>query len=259
MAHEPDKIEERYLDLLKGVITDTIWRTELDFDEIDKDRFVATFIERYIDGPAICMLPRVRLDSLQHLVSDVICRGIPGDLIEAGVWRGGTGIFLRALLKCFGETKRVVWLADSFEGLPAPDEKLFPREAEVHRGAVMSKAYRHFAVGLPEVMRNFSQFDLLDENVQFIKGWFGEALPSAPLTSLCLARIDADYYMSTWDALSHLYPLLEPGGVVIVDDYGETGWTYCKEAVDEFRSQHSIRSELTYVDRSCVWWMKEKE
>jgi len=66
-----------------------------------------------------------RLENVQHCVADVLQQGIPGDLIETGVWRGGTTIFMRALLRAYNVTDRTVWVADSFEGLPAPTQVQF--------------------------------------------------------------------------------------------------------------------------------------
>src|SRR6476619_4311206 len=104
------------------------------------------------------MLPLSRLDNLRTCVEDVIARGVPGDLIETGVWRGGATIFMRAILRAHGVTDRDVWVADSFEGLPEPDAEKFPIEAKTHHGAAMVKSYNHFAAGIEEVRRNFEAF-----------------------------------------------------------------------------------------------------
>lgn len=70
-----------------------------------------------------------RLDNLQHCITDVLRRRVPGDLIETGVWRGGVTIFMRAMLKVYGDTERIVWVADSFQGLPKPDPARYPADA----------------------------------------------------------------------------------------------------------------------------------
>jgi len=119
-----------YLALLKRVLTNTLFgRTEPDVNE-KQETFVMKFLDHYIRGPAISMLPLARFDHLQTCVMDVIDRNIPGDLIEAGVWRGGATIFMRALLKALNVTDRIVWVADSFEGLPEPDAQRFPKRGK---------------------------------------------------------------------------------------------------------------------------------
>src|SRR5262249_45933474 len=147
-------------------------------DEDYAPRYVEGFVRHYIKGAAVSMLPLARLESLQSCIADVIARRVPGDLIETGVWRGGATIFMRGILRVLGVTDRTVWVADSFEGLPVPDEKRFPVEAKTHRGPMMNKAYGHFAVNLDDVRRNFQAYGLLDEQVRFLKGWFKDTLPT---------------------------------------------------------------------------------
>src|SRR5690349_15342276 len=111
------------------------------------------------DWPVLAhtMIGLKRMDNLQFCVEDVIQKGVPGDLIETGVWRGGATIFMRGILKAYGVTDRAVWVADSFEGLPKPDAKRYPTDRFL-RFDLMS----YFAVSEGEVRDNFSKYDLLD-------------------------------------------------------------------------------------------------
>lgn len=245
-----------YLDLLKKSLTDTLFNQEPNADD-SQDRFIPDFVQHYIRGAAITMLPLARLDNLQHCVETVIKDGIPGDLIETGVWRGGATMFMQGILKAYEVRDRKVWVADSFEGLPVPDEKECPLEAKAHAGPVMSKLFNHLAVGIEDVQRNFEAYGLMDENVCFLKGWFKDTLPAAPIERLAVMRLDGDYYESTRDALHHLYHRLEPGGFVIIDDYGEDTWTYCRKAVEEFRTAQGITDPLIRVDSKCYFWRRE--
>ena len=245
-----------YLDLLKKSLSNTLFEAEPDTDQEDETRFVHGFIEHYIKGTAVSMLPLVRLDNLQSCIIDAIERGVPGDVIETGVWRGGATIFMRGVLKACGVTDRTVWVADSFEGLPEPDPEKFPIEAKAHQGAVMRKAYKHFAASLDEVTRNFQAYGLLDDRVRFLKGWFKDTLPTAPIGALAVMRLDGDYYESTMDALTHLYDRLSVGGFTIVDDYGEDTWTYCRKAVDDFRRERGIEDPMIQVDSKCYYWRR---
>ena len=202
------------------------------------------------------MLPLARFDNLHHCIRDVIERDVQGDLIETGVWRGGATIFMRAALLAYGVENRDVWVADSFEGLPEPDPEKYPLEAKAFHGAFQTKVLNHLAVGEDEVRRNFNAFGLLDEHVRFLRGWFKDTLPTAPIERLAILRLDGDHYASTMDALTALYDRVSPGGYVIVDDYGEETWTYCKQAVEEFRGARRISDPLIRVDPSCYYWQR---
>jgi hypothetical protein len=245
-----------YLDLLKKSLSNTIFDAEPNPDEEYAPRYVEGFVTHYIRGAAVTMLPLARLENLQFCVVDAIARQIPGDLIETGVWRGGATILMRGILKALGIADRNVWVADSFEGLPVPDEERFPVEAKTHRGPMMRKAYGHFAVGLEDVQRNFRAYGLLDDQVRFLKGWFKDTLPTAPIGRIAVMRLDGDYYESTMDGLVNLYDKLSVGGYAIIDDYGEDTWTYCRKAVDDFRAERRIDDPMIRVDTKCYYWQR---
>lgn len=187
-----------------------------------------------------------RLDNVQMCVENVLANKVQGDFIETGAWRGGTTIFMRALLKAHGITDRNVWVADSFEGLPAPKDK--------DDGTDLSRV-DYLKVSLEQVMSNFEKFDLLDEQVKFLKGWFCDTLPDAPITELAILRLDGDMYSSTMDSLNALYHKVNKGGYVIVDDY--YSWPSCKRAVSDFRSKHGINSEIVTIDWTGAYWQVE--
>lgn len=201
------------------------------------------------------MMGLPRLNNIQDCVEEVIEHGIEGDFIETGVWRGGGTIFMRAILKAHGVTDRTVWVADSFEGLPAIEKK-----DAIHAQDVMDVAGMNdggpmqlgLAVSLERVKSNFAKFDLLDDQVRFLKGWFRDTLPTAPIKKLAVLRLDGDMYHSTMDALNALYNKVSIGGYVIVDDYN--CWPHCKQAVDDFRRTHGILDEIIEVDRYGVYW-----
>lgn len=194
------------------------------------------------------MIGRPRLDNLQEAVETVLREDVPGDLMETGVWRGGACILMRGVLAAHGCRDRRVIVADSFQGLPAPDPR-FPADA----------GDRHHKLGLlavsrAEVEASFRDFGLLDDRVVFLEGFFEQTLPSAPVERLAVLRLDGDMYQSTWECLTHLYPKLSPGGFCIVDDYGLEG---CKRAVDDYREQHGVRAPVERIDWTGVWWRKD--
>jgi len=245
-----------YLELLKKSLTDTLFAKEPNAENPNAAIYFAGFVDHYIKGRAVTMLPMCRLNNLQNCVATIIREGIPGDLIETGVWRGGATIFMRGLLKAYGDENRTVWVSDSFEGLPEPDKTRFPKEAAFHHGGIMQRVYRRMVAALPQVCANFEAYGLLDAQVQFLKGWFFFFNQTAPIEKLAVMRIDGDYYESTMDALTSLYDRLSRGGFVIVDDYGEDAWTSCRLAVDEFREKRGIRDPLFAVDSKCYWWRR---
>jgi len=192
-----------------------------------------------------------RMDNIQYCVETVIRDDIPGDLIETGVWRGGATIFMRGVLEAHGETGRKVWVADSFEGLPPPDPARYPADAgdTFHRQGGL-------AVGADQVKHNFERYGLLDDQVQFLVGWFKDTLPTAPIDRLAVLRLDGDLYESTWQAIEALYPKLSPGGFCIVDDYG-TLVDQCQRAIHDYRDAHGITEEVIDIDGYGAYWRKE--
>jgi hypothetical protein len=219
--------------------------------------FIAEVRDQGLDWPLFgyTMVGRKRLDNVQYCVEDIIARSIPGDLVETGVWRGGTTILMRAILKKYGITDVVVWCADSFEGLPKPTATDLQAAARSNFSGRVYLDFRdrdYVAVSLEQVKANFDRFGLLDNQVKFLKGWFCDTLPTAPIQRIALLRMDGDLYTSTMDALKNLYPKVSPGGYVIVDDYNS--WVTCKQAIDEYRREHGINAELIPVDAHSVYW-----
>jgi hypothetical protein len=188
-----------------------------------------------------------RLNNLQYCIEQIIEDDIPGDLIECGVWRGGATILMRGLLKYYGIDK-TVFVADSFEGLPEPDEK-YPADARDKH-----YIFSELSVSLEEVKKNFVRYNLLDEQVVFIRGWFKDTLPTAPINKLALLRIDCDMYGSTRDVLVNLYPKVSSGGYVIIDDYQIL--EPCKKAVDDYRTENNICEPIIKIDGSGIFWRR---
>lgn len=183
-----------------------------------------------------------RLKNIKKLLTDVVRNDVPGDFLEAGVWRGGASMYARRVLDTLGAHDRKVWVCDSFEGLP---KSTHPEDFLDFNGL------SQLEVPLEEVEANFSKYGLLS-NVEFVKGWFKDTLPAvAPRLTLSVLRLDGDLYESTMDTLVPLYPRISRGGYVIVDDYNLPP---CAKAVDHFRSHNKIRGSLSWVDSACVYW-----
>jgi hypothetical protein len=253
-ACSPPTADMLYLDLLKRCLTRTLFADGSivpGFTPMPGDYNVAQRTEgRDWPSEAETMIGLKRLDNIQQCVTEVLEHGIPGDLVEAGVWRGGAAIFMRAVLAAFRETGRRVWLADSFQGLPQPDPATFPLDA----GDRHWELTPYLGIPLDVVRANFERYGLLDEQVEFLPGWFRDTLPKAPIEKIAVLRIDGDMYESTFEALMHLYPKVTVGGYVIIDDYGVL--PNCKAAVEDYRRAHAIDAPIRSADWTGVYWQK---
>ncbi|RBP39042.1 methyltransferase family protein [Roseimicrobium gellanilyticum] len=196
------------------------------------------------------MIGRTRMHHLRACTETALVEKVPGDFIETGVWRGGACIMMRGVLHAYGDTSRKVWVADSFQGLPRPNEKVYPADS----GDTLF-ACTELAIPLQQVKQNFAHYGLLDGQVQFLEGWFSQTLPGAEISNIAVLRLDGDMYESTMDALIHLYPKLSPGGFCIIDDYGTI--PACRQAVRDYRAAHGIQEPVSMIDWGGAFWRKK--
>ncbi len=163
---------------------------------------------------------------------------------------------------CPSKSCRRVYVADSFEGIPAVDVANFPADA-AHAGVHLLKILKDNS--MERVQKTFEAFGVLTDSVVWLKGWFKDSLPPAraSFTSFAVARLDGDTYESTWQALENIYDKVAIGGFVIIDDY--TDWVGCRQAVDNFRSKYGIVSEVRPVyhgpgeEVRGAWWQKREK
>lgn len=151
-------------------------------DALKKPVLYGSLVGNFYPQRAHTMIGLRRLDNLQFCIEDVLENNVKGDFIEAGVWRGGASIFMKLLLKEYGMNDRTVFVADSFEGLPKPDPK-FPVDANDEHHLV-----DFLKVSVEEVQNNFKKYNVLDNNVNFLKGWFKDTLKDPPFESLSILR-----------------------------------------------------------------------
>lgn len=230
-----------YLDLLKKSLLHSLWT---DQDKVLVDEGMQFPPDPYADS----MLGLKRMDNIQFCIENVLRDNIQGDLLEAGVWRGGACVFMRALLKANDIMDRKVWVCDSFEGLPPPNEKEYPKDKND-----INWQFSFLRVPLDVVAETFHKYDMLDDQVMFLKGWFKDSLPTAPIEKLAVLRCDGDMYESTWSTLSNLYPKLSKGGYTIIDDYV---FNSVRAAVDDYRSRNFIWDEVIKIDHHGAFWRK---
>src|SRR6516162_10839417 len=251
---EADRVDERlrdaYLSLIEKCLTGTIYEDKA-FHAVGDGVYDASLREVGRDWPSMAhtMIGVKRLANLRTLTEKVIRERIPGDLIETGVWRGGACILMRAVLHAYNVTDRRVWVADSFEGVPAPNSQKYPEDtgSDYH-------TFHELSVPLETVRNNIRKYGLLDDQIVFLKGWFKDTLPAAPIKSLAVLRLDGDLYESTIVALNALYGKVSAGGYVIVDDYHVV--RACKSAIHDFIATARIAPKICEIDGVGVYWQK---
>jgi hypothetical protein len=247
----------------------------------------------YMDGkqilpnsPAVTMIGQRRLDNFAALAAMVIEDGVSGHVIETGVWRGGSAFMAAKTIEILGETSnRRVYLADSFQGIPqAPTNQmtsLADNLAETlsdlgtgSRTKVIGDATKEESVAytlsdvnggtVDKVMRYAASFGLDENHLRWIVGYFNESLPKLfsdePDLRFSVIRLDGDTYFSTMDAIRELYPRLNPGGFIIIDDF--TDWIGCMTAIRHYRKKNGISEPIILVPHKSgevlrgVYWRK---
>ena len=260
---DAESLRTSYLDLLKlalcdlsGAATRTVTWTgdKRIFSRELTDEQVAWRTEGK-DWPenGLTMIGLRRLRDLQSCVESVINDGIEGDLIEAGSWRGGASILMRATLNCLGEHERTVWVADSFEGFPVPESDGVPEDRDLD---LELSSNQYLTAPLEDVQDYFARFGC-DRRVRFVPGFFEDTLATLGDQHWALVRLDGDTYKSTRVALEALYPRLMAGGYLIIDDYHHSYLPQCRQAVDDYRRKNGITEPIEQVDWSGARWRRE--
>lgn len=193
------------------------------------------------------LLDDIRLDNIIHCVVDALKNNVPGDFIETGVFKGGACLLVREIFQFFNIKNRKVWVADSFEGFP--ENNLLPDKKEN-----IQLRFRGFKENsLASVQKTFQEFNFLDEQTVFVKGFFRDSLPACRIEHIAVLRTDGDMYASTLDALDTLYPKVQYNGWYIEDDYFDKGFSNARKAVDDYRLTHNISTPVKQAGNSCFW------
>jgi hypothetical protein len=183
-----------------------------------------------------------KLFALVVAVRYVVDHRIAGDIVECGVWRGGSMQAIARVLAARGATDRELHLFDTFEGMPPPTEEDVrqggPPAAELL--ATRPRTAKVWAVAdLDDVRAGMAQVGYPAERIHYHQGLVEETIPGAAPERIALLRLDTDWYASTKHELEHLYDRVPSGGVVIVDDYDY--WEGSRKAVDEFIANTDAR------------------
>lgn len=211
-------------------------------------------LARIVEVTPYTMTSPERLWALRRATQYVLERGVPGDFAETGVWRGGSAMLMAATALDAGHRSRGVWLYDTFEGMPKPQAV----DVAVATGEAATENFQAAKTGadsstwcnapLDEVKANMARIGYPAAAVRYVVGKTQETLPNTANrpTQLALLRLDTDWYESTKAELEHLFDLLSPGGVLIVDDYGY--WAGCMQAVDEFFAARDPKYLFNRID-----------
>ncbi|CAF3359669.1 unnamed protein product [Rotaria socialis] len=250
---EESPLVRAYLDVVRDTVCGLSLRTQEQSVENNLKNIRPLNIDKRMNGLdwprfGITMVGFHRLNNIEWTLRFVIINGVPGDFIECGVWRGGSSIFARAILKALNIKDRHVWVADSFQGLP---------KARTSHDSDAWSTQEYLKVSLDEVQTNFRSFNLLDNQVHFCKGYFVDSLPHCNVSQIAVLRMDGDMYESTMDQLFNLYAKVQIGGVIIVDDYNIPE---CHRAIHDFRDWHGISEAIQVVSGDHVghYWIKKK-
>jgi len=207
------------------------------YEEADK----ATFIEAH----PFTLTDRERIIGLIRAVKYVERAGIPGDIVECGVWKGGSMMVVARTLLNLGSTDRRLFLFDTFKGMTAPSDADVSQEYGSAQETWDKKASSGDAglswvySPLDEVKRNMATVGYPQERTVYVQGRVEESLPDSAPERIAILRLDTDWYESTLHEMRHLYPRLEEGGVLILDDYFT--WQGSRAAVDEYVKEQGLR------------------
>jgi len=192
--------------------------------------------------------------SLYKAVQYMVKNKIPGDFVECGVWRGGSVILMALALAHFGDTDRKIFLYDTFTGMTKPDEqdvdwdglnlqKKWKNDSSNHESVTWG-----YGGTIEEVRKNVYTSNYPKDNFIFVKGTVEKTIPDNIPEKISLLRLDTDWYASTYHELVHLYPIISPGGILIIDDYG---WCRgARKATDKYIKDHKINLFLSRIDES---------
>jgi len=254
VAPSANSARELYADLLVRNLVDGIYGEPWDGPWRPGNKFDRGPHPQGLLGPTVAhtMVGVDRLNNVRQLTQAALDENIPGDFIETGVWRGGCCILMRGILAVNGTRDRKVYVADSFAGVPPPRPDVYPADRDLRLDLSTE-----LAVPLAEVKENFRRYGLLDDQVVFVEGLFSNTLPALDAGPFALIRLDGDLYESTSIGLQCLYPKLSPGGFLIVDDYGVIA--ACRQAVDDYRTEHDIDAPINWIDRTGIWWRRPPE
>jgi hypothetical protein len=187
----------------------------------------------------------------------VVEHKIPGDLVECGVFEGGSSMVMVLTLKKMNDLERKIYLYDTYTGMPKPgkgDTNYRNEDVEGIWKAYQKENYNEWCYApLEEVRTNLCSTGYPGENIKLIKGMVEETIPKIIPDKIAILRLDTDWYESTYHELLHLFPRLSVHGVLLLDDYGCLKGA--KKATDQYFKENGIKVLLNRIDysgRMCI-------
>lgn len=211
----------------------------------------ASFLEMYNQCKPFTMTSIERMYAIYKSVEYLHLNKTGGDIVECGVWKGGSSMLAALSLKHFGDTSKKLYLYDTYEGMSKPtdyDRNLSNKPADIEyreslkEGGISAWCYS----SLDEVRGNMGRTGYPEQNIIYIKGKVEETIPETIPGRISLLRLDTDWYESTFHNLNHLFPLLSKGGILILDDYGH--WQGARKATDEYFAKENKFPFLSRID-----------
>jgi O-methyltransferase len=192
-----------------------------------------------------------RIFSLCDAVKYIYDQKIEGDIVECGVWKGGSMMAIAETLINLGDTSRYLYLFDTFEGMTPPSkndvdisgiaaEELLSKSEKTQDTSVWCCA------GLDVVKQGLGMVNYPKDKIHYVQGMVEETIPEHAPEKIALLRLDTDWYESTKHEMEHLFPRLVKGGILIIDDYGH--WQGARKAVDEYLAHNQVRIFLNRID-----------
>ncbi len=224
-------------------------------DDTVISKYEKSFKDIYKACKPYTMTSLARMYTLYKSVEYIAKNNIQGDLIECGVWRGGSSMLIAKSLLHFGLSDRKIYLFDTFEGMSAPTSNDIDSKGK-DAASMMNTEKKNNAWDvwcyseIEDVKNNMRKTAYPENNIEYIKGKVEDTLPDFKKSEkISLLRLDTDWYESTLSEMNHLYPLVEKKGIIIFDDYDY--WQGSKKAVDEYFNKHNLSPLLIKIDEQA--------
>ena len=188
--------------------------------------------------------------ALYKAVHHVVENRIPGDIVECGVWRGGSMRLAALTLLALKSTDRKLFLYDTYEGMTEPQPEIdvdFAGNKAINDWEQFTKKGLKWAYApVEEVRQTMVETGYPMENIHFVKGPVEDTIPGTVPERIALLRLDTDWYSSTKHEMEHLYPRLSSRGILLLDDYGH--YRGAQRGVDEYIAMLESKPLLHRVD-----------
>lgn len=227
--------------------------------KLNNESLNALFLKRFEDSEKFSSKKIEFFLALENVLKYIFSNKIEGDIIECGVFKGANCRFICNYLVEKNNKTKSIYLYDTFEGMPAAsvdDTNISTKKnynyylKNLNKNSSLSNFYRYEEIN--NVKNNVISTNYDENRIHFIKGLVENTIPKNIPKKICLVILDTDYYSSTIHELNHLYPLVEKGGIIIIDDYGT--WSGVKKAVDEYFKD--INDLMFYIDHKTVVFIK---